>query len=134
MRISRLSLFMIAALGLVGAAVTPASANPKCKPTVTATNSKGIAIKVLRFKYKIGTATVYSEGLTNKTLSPGEKETWPSQTLGSASNGVVVSSTAVEYQDDTSGTGSNWGPTKTSEWFPHTFVCGPSHSYNQTVR
>jgi len=106
----------------------------KCKPTVTVTNSRpggSAAIKVLSFKYKIGDNRIYTEGLTNKVLTPGQFEDWPSQTLANAANGVTITSSAVELQVDN---GRGWDPLTPLVWFPHTFACGENHHYNHVIK
>ena len=75
--------------------------------------------------------TIHTEGLTNKILSPNETENWPSQTLNDAATGVVITSTAVDFQDDN---GPGYGPTQTSAWFPHSFTCTNTHNYIQTIQ
>ncbi len=114
-----------------GATSQPAAAGVKCQPNVRVTNKKGASIKVLNFKYKIGTNTIYTEGLTNKILTPNETENWPSQRLSAAANGVVLTSTAVEYKDDT---GGGYGSPRTSAWFPHSFTCGSNHNYIHEIQ
>jgi hypothetical protein len=114
-----------------GATPQSAVAGVKCQPNVRVTNKKGASIKVLNFKYKIGSSTIYTEGLGNKILTPNETENWPSQTLNQAANGVVITSTAVEYKDDT---GSGYGSPRTSAWFPHSFTCAANHNYIQEVQ
>ena len=104
-----------------------------CKPTVTVTNSRprgSAAIKVLNFKYKIGDNRIYTEGLTNKVLTSGQSEDWPSQTLNNAANGVKITSSAVELQVDN---GRGWDPLTPLVWFPHTFACGENHHYNHVI-
>jgi hypothetical protein len=132
---SSLGLFMVAAIGLVAVTAPSASAaNLKCKPTVKATNNKQAAIKVTKFKYKVaGGNEIYTEGLVNKRLAPGETEDWPSQTLGHAATGVVVSSHAVEYKNDNSGAGDGWGPPQTSAWITRTYTCNDNHTYPTDV-
>ncbi|MBD1845331.1 hypothetical protein H6F89_18350 [Cyanobacteria bacterium FACHB-63] len=113
-------------------ATSPATAaGVKCQPSVRVTNKKGASIKVLRFLYKVGGNKVYTEGLANKILTPNETENWSSQTLNNAATGVVVTSTAVEYKDDT---GSGYGSPRTSAWFPHSFTCGSNHNYIHEIQ
>jgi len=127
------TLVVLAALG--GTTAPQATADSaKCRPNVRATNNKPTAIKVTKFKYKVaGSNEVFTESLVNKKLTSGETENWPSQTLRYATKGVVVSSTAIEYKNDTSGAGDGWGAPVTSNWFDHTFECGDNHNYIQTV-
>ena len=120
-----------AALAVSFGAASPAVANVKCKPNVRVTNLKGASIKVINFKYKIGNNTIHTEGLANKILTPNEIENWPSQTLNDAATGVVITSSAIGYQDDT---GPGYGPTKTSAWFPHSFTCNDTHNYIATIQ
>lgn len=113
---------------------TAFAAAVNCKPTVEVTNKKGAAIKVLKFLYKIeGNPNEKTEGLSNKKLASNETEDWPSQTLNFAANGVVITSTAVEYRDDTTGSGGNFGPIRRSAWHPHSFKCGNNHTYKHDV-
>lgn len=114
-----------------GATPQAAVAVVNCKPNVRVTNKKGASIKVISFKYKIGSNTIYTEGLGNKILTQNETENWSSQTLNNAANGVVITSTAVEYRDDT---GPGYGSPRTSAWFPHSFTCAASHNYIQEVQ
>ena len=119
---------------LCNAATQATAAGLKCEPTVKVTNSKGASIKVLKFKYKVaGSTDTFTESLINKRLAPNETEEWPSQKLGHAATGIVITSTAVEYKDDNSGAGDGYGPPRTSDWFPHTFTCGANHNYIHTV-
>ena len=121
----------LAAMGLGNAAFAAAV---NCKPNVEVTNKKGASIKVLTFKYKIaGSSETFTEGLANKKLSANETEDWPSQTLNHAANGVVITSSAVEFQNDASGSGGGYGPRRTSAWHPHTFECGGNHTYKHNV-
>ena len=122
---------LAAALALSFGATSPAVANVKCKPNVRVTNQKGASIKVINFKYKIGNNTVHTEGLANKILTQNETENWPSQSLNDAATGVVITATAVDFQDDN---GPGYGPTRTSAWFPHSFTCNDSHNYIQTIQ
>jgi hypothetical protein len=120
-------LVALSTVSFVGATSQTAMAGVKCKPNVRVTNNQGASIKVLNFKYKIGSNTIYTEGLVNKVLTPNETENWPSQTLNNAATGVVLTSTAVEYKKDT---GSGYkDPPLTSAWFPHSFTCGSNHNY-----
>jgi hypothetical protein len=113
-------------------AMSPATAaGVHCQPTVKVTNNKGASIKVLRFLYKVGSSQTYTEGLGNRIVTPGETEIWSSQTLNNAATGVVVTSTAVEYKDDT---GRGYGPPRTSNWFPHSFTCASNHNYIQGIQ
>ncbi|MBN8561054.1 MAG: hypothetical protein J0L70_11055 [Leptolyngbya sp. UWPOB_LEPTO1] len=114
-----------------GATSPATAAGVKCQPSVKVTNKKGASIKVLRFLYKVGGSTVYTEGLVNKVLTPNETETWSSQTLNNAATGVVVTSTAVEYKDDT---GRGYGSPHTSAWFPHSFTCAANHNYIHEIQ
>lgn len=114
-----------------GATSPATAAGVKCQATVKVTNKKGASIKVLRLLYKVGGNTVYTEGLLNKVLTPNETETWSSQTLNNAATGVVVTSTAIEYRDDT---GRGYGSPRTSEWFPHSFTCAPNHNYVHAIQ
>ena len=122
---------LAAAVAVSFGATSPAVANVKCKPNVKVTNLKGASIKVINFNYKIGNNTIHTEGLTNKILSPNETENWPSQTLNDAATGVVITSTAVDFQDDN---GPGYGPTQTSAWFPHSFTCTNTHNYIETIQ
>lgn len=123
---------LAAVLAVSFGATSVASATVKCKPNVRVINEKGASIKVLNFKYKIGTSTIYTEGLDNKIVAAnGGTENWPSQTLDDAANGVVITSSAVEFKDDT---GSGYGPPRMSSWHPHSFVCGPTHNYIHTIQ
>lgn len=121
-----LAMALAVSFGAIDTRPQSAVAGVKCSPNVRVTNNKGASIKVLSFKYKIGSNTIYTEGLDNKILTRNETENWPSQTLNSAANGVVLTSTAVEYKDDT---GSGYGNPRTSAWFPHSFTCDSSHNY-----
>ena len=80
----------LSVVSFVGATSQTAMAGVKCKPNVRVTNKQGASIKVLNFKYKIGSNTIYTEGLVNKVLTPNETENWPSQTLNNAATGVVL--------------------------------------------
>ena len=102
-----------------------------CKPSVTVTNYLVPDIKVLNFKYKIGSNTVYTEGLRNEILSTYGDHEWPSQTLDYAATGVVITESAVEFQIRTS---NGWATPQTSVWFPHSFACGANHHYNHEIR
>jgi hypothetical protein len=131
----RLGFVVMAVAGLAGTAAPRATADSDdCQPNVRVINNKPTAIKVTKFKYKIqGSPEVFTESLLNKNLSSGETENWPSQRLRFANKGVIVSSSAVEYKNDTSGSGSAWGSPQLSDWFPHSFTCGDNHNYIQTV-
>jgi hypothetical protein len=125
-----LALTFVATLPFV--VTSPATAvGVHCKPTVKVTNNKGASIKVLRFLYKVGGSKIYTEGLGNRIVNPGETEIWSSQTLNNAATGVVVTSTAVEYKNDT---GSGYGSPRTSAWFPHSFTCASNHNYIQEIQ
>lgn len=124
---------MVASMaGIMGSAEGEATAGAaKCKPRIVVKNEKGAAIKVTKFKYKIeGSNDTFSEDLSNKVIKKNQSDDWNSETLNSAVKGVVITSTAVEYQDDE---GRGFSKSKTSKWFPHTFACGDSHNYIQTV-
>lgn len=132
--ISRTLVASAAIAALAGLALPASAAKVNCKPAVEVTNKKGAAIKVVKFLYKIeGNPNAKSEGLANKNLAREETETWPSQTLNFAANGVVITSSAVEYRDDNSGSGGGYGPVKTSAWHPHSFKCGSNHTYKHDV-
>ena len=122
---------LAAAVAVSFGATSPAVANVKCKPNVKVTNLKGASIKVINFKYKIGNNTIHTEGLANKVVDTKDTEDWPSQTLNDAATGVVITSSAIGYQDDT---GPGYGPTKTSAWFPHSFTCNDTHNYIETIQ
>jgi hypothetical protein len=130
----RVLAILVAALAMAvsfGSKPQTAVAGVQCKPNVRVTNKKGASIKVLNFKYKIGNSSIYTEGLVNKVLTPNETENWPSQTLGNAATGVVITSTAIEYKNDT---GRGYGPPVTSAWFPHSFTCNDNHNYIHEIQ
>jgi hypothetical protein len=128
------TLVALAAFAAVSLGNSASAAAVHCKPDVEVTNKKGASIKVLTFKYKIaGNPNAFTEGLANKRLARNEKEEWPSQTLNNAANGVVITSSAVEFQNDNSGSGGGYGPRQTSAWHPHSFECGGNHTYKHTV-
>jgi hypothetical protein len=122
------------AAGLVGTMATPTPAvadGIKCRPDVKATNKKDIAVKVLKFKYKVaGSGDTFTEDLSNKVLKKGESETWKSQTLKFAAKGVVITSTAFEFQNDD---GKGWGPAKTSDWTSQSGAFGDSDTYASKI-
>jgi hypothetical protein len=125
--------FTSALLVSFGATPRPAVAGVKCVPDVSVTNQRTdlSSIKVLSFKYKIGSdPTVYTEGLLNSVLTKNETEKWNNQRLSSAANGVVISATAIEYKEDT---GSGFGSPKLSAWFPHSFTCGTGSTYSHAI-
>ena len=53
------------------------------------------------------------------------------QTRTDAATDVVITSTAVDFQDDTD---PGFGPTHSSAWFPHSFTCTDSHEFIQTIQ
>ena len=120
------SLSAIAAAAALMAAFAPQAGaeSLKCKAAVEVFNDKPTAIKVLRFAYKTPDGNCSSkdgcnEGLSNKTLAPGESHTWPQQTLGKVAEGNPIDAVAVEYKDDTSGQKSPsdpWGKAHWSDW------------------
>lgn len=110
---------------------SPVLANVKCKPDVKVTNNKGASIKVLNFKYKIGSGTVYTEGLANKVVGKNDSNTWNTQSLNHAATGIVITETAIEYKDDT---GRGYGPSKTSSWTSHTSACNSAKDYNHVIQ
>jgi hypothetical protein len=121
-----------------GAASQAGAAGLECKADIVAENKKDISIKVLRFEYEVLGKT-YTEPLANKRLAPGERETWPTQKLAHAANGNLITTTRLEYKDDTSGTGSPigdpYGPPKWSDYHPHTptYVCFNGRDYYISV-
>jgi hypothetical protein len=125
--------FTSALLVSFGTTPQPAVAGLACKPDVSVTNQRTdlSSIKVLNFKYRIGNdPKVYTELLLDRVLSKNETEKWASQRLGNAANGVVITSTAIEYKEDT---GSGFGSPKLSVWFPHNFTCGTSSTYRHAI-
>lgn len=123
----------IAVLAASLAAVSSASAaNIECKPNVRVTNKKGASIKVLRFEYTVQ-GKAHNEGLTNKRLAPNETENWPSQKLGYAATGIVVTSSRIEYKNDNSGAGDGYGPPVWSPSVTHTYTCNDSHNYIHVI-
>jgi hypothetical protein len=125
--------FTIGLLVSFGTTPQPAVAGVTCKPDVSVTNRRTdlSSIKVLSFKYKIGSdPKVYTEGLLNSVVNKNETEKWSNQWLGNAANGVVITSTAIEYKEDT---GSGFGSPKLSAWFPHSFTCGTNSTYSHVI-
>lgn len=123
---------LAAALAISFGATSQAGATVHCQPNVKVTKGSGGAtsIKVLNFKYKVGGNTIYTEGLSNKVLTRGETENWPSQTLNHAATGVVITESAVEIQEDN---GRGYGPSLPLVWFPHSFTCGANHNYIHVI-
>jgi hypothetical protein len=136
-RIVRLATAIAFTTGLLisfGSMSRPAVAGQTCTPDVSVTNRRTdiSSIKVLNFKYRIGSdPKVYTEGLLNNVLTRNETERWNNQRLGSAVNGVVITSTAIEYREDT---GTGFGSPKLSVWVPHSFTCGTSRTYTHTIQ
>jgi hypothetical protein len=125
--------FTSALLVSFGTTPQPAVAGVTCKPDVSVTNRRTdiSSIKVLNFKYRIGSdPKVYTEPLLNRVLNKNETEKWGNQWLSNAANGVVITSTAIEYKEDT---GSGFGNPKLSSWFPHSFTCGTSSTYSHAI-
>ena len=124
-----------AALAMSFGAIPQASAdNLKCKIDVYTMNRKPASIKVIRFEYTVLGKT-YTEGLANKRVAPGEEVDWDKVSLQHAAIGNVITSTRVEYKDDTSGVGSPigdpYGPPKWSKAHPHTssYPCMTDRNY-----
>jgi hypothetical protein len=121
-------------VGLALAALAPGvAAKPAlCKPTVTVTNKKPSAIFVTTLLYRVqGSDQVFRTGLAGKKLAHNQTEAWPSQRLAAASQGVVITSTAIEYR---SCKGDRCGPVISNPaWFSHRFACRDSHHYNLTI-
>lgn len=121
------------ALAVLGAAPPVAVASPpRCRPTVTVTNKRPTAIVVTTLLYKVeGSAEVFRAKLAGKRVAHNETEAWPSQPLAAASQGAVITATAVEYRCRR---GDGWGPVVTNPaWFSHTLACRDSHHYNLTI-
>ena len=132
----RLGFFLMAAMGLLVATAPRARAQRlACAPSIIAHNNKEIAIKVIRFKYKVaGDNTTWYEALDNKVLAAGEQDkTWRRVTLQHAARGIVITETAVEYKNDNSGSGDGFGAPVWSAWFPHTYTCGDNHTYPHAI-
>ena len=127
---------LAAALAVSFGAMQEASAAPNCKPDIFVKNNKDKAIKVLRFKYKVkDRAGTFDEGLANKRLAPGETGDWDKVALQEAAIGNVITSTWVEYRDDTSGVGDPvgdpWGPARLSPEYEHDdgYECQTDRNY-----
>ena len=128
---------LAAALTVSFGAASPAGAGDlECTPDVHVTNKKGASIKVLNFRYTVN-GVEHTEPLTNKRLAVGEQEHWHNQKLNHAATGIVITSSRIEYKDDTSGGGSPigdpYGPPRMSRAFPHTFTCTDEHNYNHDI-
>jgi hypothetical protein len=111
-----------------------------CHPDIFVKNLKPTAIKVLRIEYTHTngdkSSTTDNEGLANKKLSKNEKNTWKSQKLQHASEGLPITSTRIEYKDDTSGVknlSDPWGPAVWSKSFPHEGNCTSTTTYHQDI-
>ena len=133
------ALAVLLALGTaatVGIASQAAAADLACHPDVFVTNKKGASIKVISFRYTID-GKEETEGLANKRLSVGEKEQWLTQKLQHAASGRVITSTRVEYKDDTSGKGSPigdpYGPPHFSPAVAHSEACVDKHDYSHVI-
>jgi len=130
--IGRRALVAIAAALALSLGVTSQARAADCKPNVRVVNHKGASIKVLRFLYTVG-GQEFSESLADKRLAVSETEDWPSQRLNGASVGQVITSSRVEFKNDTSGVGSPigdpYGPPVMSRPFPHSFQCNDLHNY-----
>ncbi|HEU4410486.1 MAG TPA: hypothetical protein VFS43_34845 [Polyangiaceae bacterium] len=125
---------MVASMaGIMGSVEGEAAAGPaKCKPRVVVKNDKGAAIKVTKFRYTVaGSGELLSEDLNNKVVKARGDEDWNSETLNSAVKGVVVTSIAVDYQDDE---GRGFGKTKTTTPVSTSGACGDDRTYTVTVR
>jgi hypothetical protein len=118
------------------------AANLKCKPNVEVINGKGAAIKVLSFRYTTSNGAENTEGLANDKLSAKvtqgtkktDRHTWKNQTLGDVAEHNPITSTRIEYRDDTSGTGNGpWGTPHFSDPFPQAGDCLNSHTYSHTI-
>ena len=126
---------IVAALAVsFGATPQAGAADLTCKPDVFAKNRKAASIKVTRFEYTVLGRT-YTEGLANKRLAPGEEVDWDKVRLQHAAIGNVITSTRIEYKDDTGGVGSPigdpYGPPRWSDPHPHTssYPCLTDRNY-----
>jgi hypothetical protein len=106
------------------------AAGVHCNADVSVTNNKGASIKVLNFKYKIGSGAVYTEELSNEIVMPGKSYTWKNQSMNNAATGVVITDIALEYKDDT---GKGYGPAQKSPWVSRTHPCDASSNYHQVI-
>jgi hypothetical protein len=127
---------VVAALVVSFGSASQAGAN--CAADVVVENKKPLAIKVLRFEYRVGGKT-FTEPLANKRLAKGERETWRTQNLGHVNDGQVITTTRVEFKEDTSGVGSPigdpYGPPKWSDYHDHssTYICFDGRDYYVSV-
>ncbi|RZL89435.1 MAG: hypothetical protein EOP82_19810 [Variovorax sp.] len=126
---------LAAALAMSFGAMPQASADGlKCRIDLYAKNRTPASIKVTRFEYTVRGNT-YTEGLANKRVAPGEEVDWDKVSLQHAAIGNVITSTRVEYKEDTSGVGSPigdpYGPPKWSAPHTHTsnYPCATDRNY-----
>lgn len=131
---------VMAILGLAlsfGVVANAGAANLACKPSFEITNGKDTAVKVLALYYTDGNGSDYKEGLDNKKLSGGEKETWKSVKLQHMAEGNPIGSIRVEYRNDTSGQGapsSPWGEAVKTVWFKQDGTdCTDGKTYEITI-
>jgi hypothetical protein len=126
------------AAALVVSLGSASQASAECAADVVVENKKPRAIKVLRFEYTVGSKT-FTEPLANKRLAVGERETWRTQNLAHVNDGQVITTTRVEFKEDTSGKGSPigdpYGPAKWSDYHDHspTYICFDGRDYYVSV-
>jgi hypothetical protein len=135
--LSSRTLLLPAVLTALACGASPTlAAKLSCKPDVTIYNHKGGSIKALNFKYKVaGDDRVFTEGLNNRKIgASGDHETWKSQTLKGAADGVTITSIAIEYKDDNSGNGDGYGKREESSWFSQSGACNNNRTYTVSLR
>lgn len=114
---------------------TTFAANLHCRPDVKVVNEKPASIKVLKFKYKVNGGEPESEGLNNRKIGAnGDDETWKSQRLNHAAEGIAITDIAVEFKNDNSGAGDGYGPAVSTTWLTQTGTCNNNRTYTVTVR
>lgn len=130
---------VMASIGLFvsfGIAAHVHAAKVDCKPDFEITNGKAKAVKVLSLVYTDSGGNDFTEGLDNKKLSAGEKDTWKSVKLQHVYENNLVKSIRVEYRNDTSGEkkpSDPWGPAVKTIWFAQSDNCTDSRVYKITI-
>ena len=130
---------VMATIGFVvsfGIAAQVHAAEVDCKPDFEITNGKAKAVKVLSLVYTDSGGNDFTEGLDNKKLSAGEKDTWKSVKLQHVYENNLVKSIRVEYRNDTSGEkkpSDPWGPAVKTIWFAQSGNCTDSRVYKITI-